>query len=45
MTKLGPDDRPGFKTVPVIKGYDLWAPTYDRGPNPLIMLEEKVTFA
>jgi ubiquinone/menaquinone biosynthesis C-methylase UbiE len=43
MAKLGPDDRPGYKNVEVIEGYDQWASTYDREPNPLVMLEEKVT--
>lgn len=27
--------------VPVEEGYDLWAPTYDRDPNPLLALEER----
>ena len=43
MTKLGADDRPGFKNVDVIEGYDRWACTYDRQVNPLIMLEENIT--
>lgn len=45
MAKLGPDDRPGFKTIGVVDGYDRWAPTYDREPNPLVTLEEPVTLA
>jgi malonyl-CoA O-methyltransferase len=45
MAKLGPDDRPGYQTVGVVEGYDRWASTYDRGPNPLVMLEEPVTLA
>ena len=43
MTKLGADDRPGYKNVAVIEGYDRWASTYDRQTNPLIMLEENTT--
>ena len=43
MTKLGADDRPGYKSVEVIEGYDRWACTYDCQTNPLIMLEENVT--
>ena len=43
MAKLGPDDRPGYKNVEVIQGYNQWASTYEREPNPLVMLEEKVT--
>jgi ubiquinone/menaquinone biosynthesis C-methylase UbiE len=43
MAKLGPDQRPGFKRVDVIEGYNQWASTYDRDPNPLIALEERVT--
>lgn len=27
--------------VPVAKGYDLWAPSYDSSPNPLLALEER----
>jgi ubiquinone/menaquinone biosynthesis C-methylase UbiE len=27
--------------VSVAEGYDLWAPTYDRDPNPLLALEER----
>jgi len=27
--------------VPVEEGYQLWAPTYDRDPNPLVALEER----
>jgi malonyl-CoA O-methyltransferase len=43
VAKLGPDHRPGSKSVEVIEGYDHWASTYDREPNPLVTLEEKVT--
>ncbi len=43
MARLGPDDRPGYKPVEVIEGYDRWASTYDHEPNPLITLEEGVT--
>jgi malonyl-CoA O-methyltransferase len=43
MAKLGPDDRPGSKNVEVVEGYDKWASTYEREPNPLVMLEERVT--
>ncbi len=43
MSKLGPDDRPGFKLVEVVQGYNIWAPTYDTQMNPLIMLEEGVS--
>jgi malonyl-CoA O-methyltransferase len=43
MTKLGPDQRTGYKKMGVIEGYDKWASTYDRDPNPLITLEEKIT--
>jgi len=45
MTKLGPDDRPGFKNVEVVDGYDRWASTYEGEPNPLIRLEEPLTLA
>jgi len=45
MTKLGPDDRPGFKNVEVVDGYDRWAATYEGEPNPLIALEEPLTLA
>jgi len=43
MTKLGADQRVGFKKMGVVEGYDKWASTYDQGPNPLIALEEGVT--
>ena len=43
MTKLGPDDRPGYKDVEVIEGYNRWAATYENDTNPLIRLEERVT--
>ncbi len=43
MAKLGPDDRPGYKNVEVIEGYNRWASIYDKQINPLILLEEKVT--
>lgn len=43
MTKLGPDDRPGYKDIEVVQGYDRWASTYEGEPNPLIMLEEPTT--
>jgi ubiquinone/menaquinone biosynthesis C-methylase UbiE len=29
------------RRVSVTEGYDLWAPTYDRDPNPLLALEER----
>ncbi len=45
MGKLRPDDRPGFKMLGVVEGYDRWAATYDGGPNPLIDLEQPVTLA
>ncbi len=45
MTRLGPDDRPGFKDVEVVEGYDRWASTYEGEPNPLIRLEEPLTLA
>jgi len=45
MTRLGPDDRPGFKNVEVVDGYDRWASTYEGEPNPLIRLEEPLTLA
>jgi len=45
MTKLGPDDRPGFKNVEVSEGYDRWAATYEGEANPLIRLEERLTLA
>ena len=41
--RVGPDDRPGFKSLGVVEGYDVWAPTYDREKNPLILIEEPVT--
>ena len=36
-------ERPGGQApaVPVEQGYQLWAPTYDRDPNPLVALEER----
>lgn len=43
MSKLGPDQRPGYKEIDVVEGYDKWALTYDRDPNPLIAVEEKIT--
>jgi hypothetical protein len=43
MTKLGPDQRPGYKKIGLIEGYNRWTPTYDKGLNPLIFLEERVT--
>jgi len=43
VTKLGPDDRPGYKNVEVVDGYDRWASTYEGEPNPLIRLEERLT--
>jgi len=45
MTRLGPDDRPGFKNVEVVAGYDHWAATYEGEPNPLIRVEEPLTLA
>lgn len=43
MSRLGPDQRAGYINVGVVEGYDIWAPTYDHSPNPLVALEEKVT--
>ena len=43
MARLGPDDRPGYKSIDVIEGYNKWAATYDHQLNPLITLEESVT--
>jgi malonyl-CoA O-methyltransferase len=43
MARLGPDDRPGFKTVESVEGYNRWATTYDHEANPLIRLEESIT--
>ena len=43
MARLGPDEREGHQELGVVEGYDKWASTYDREPNPLIALEEKVT--
>ncbi len=43
MTKLGPDQRIGYKNIGVIEGYAQWASSYDQDPNPLIAVEEKVT--
>jgi len=31
----------GVRRVSVAEGYDLWATTYDRDPNPLLALEER----
>ncbi len=31
----------GVRRVSVTEGYDLWAATYDRDPNPLLALEER----
>jgi malonyl-CoA O-methyltransferase len=43
MSKLGPDQRVGYKKIGILKGYDKWASKYDRDSNPLIALEERVT--
>lgn len=43
MTKFGADDRPGYRNVRVVEGYDRWACTYDHQANPLITLEENIT--
>ncbi len=43
MARLGPDDRPGFKNVEVVDGYDRWAATYEGEANPLIRVEEPLT--
>jgi len=43
MSKLGPDQRPGYKRIAVIEGYDKWSEKYDRESNPLIALEEPIT--
>jgi ubiquinone/menaquinone biosynthesis C-methylase UbiE len=38
-----PDDpTPGSRVVAVEEGYELWAPTYDSDPNPLLALEERM---
>jgi malonyl-CoA O-methyltransferase len=42
MGKLGPDNRPGFRQVDIVEGYDRWASSYDQDPNPLIALEQQV---
>ena len=31
----------GTRALSVTEGYNLWAPTYDQGPNPLLALEER----
>jgi malonyl-CoA O-methyltransferase len=43
MSKPGPDQRPGYKNISVVEGYDKWALSYDSDPNPLIAVEEKIT--
>lgn len=43
MAKLGPDKREEYKRVETVEGYNIWAPTYDEGRNPLIALEEDIT--
>lgn len=43
MSKLGADQREGYRKLEVVDGYDAWASTYDYSPNPLVALEEKVT--
>ncbi len=43
MSKLGPDQRPGYKRIGIIQGYDMWSEKYDRECNPLIALEEPIT--
>ena len=43
MARLGADQRPDYEKLGVIEGYDKWASTYDRDPNPLIAVEERVT--
>ena len=32
-----------YKTVRIIEGYDIWAPTYDKEHNPLIAIEASIT--
>jgi len=39
------EDRKGLKKVGIVEGYNIWAPTYDAEPNPLIALEEDITLA
>jgi len=41
--RLEADQRPGYKDIGVVEGYDKWALTYDRDPNPLIAVEEAIT--
>ena len=43
MSKLGPDQRPGYKRIGIIEGYDKWSERYDQESNPLIALEEPIT--
>ncbi len=43
MARLGADQRPDYEELGVIEGYDKWGSTYDRDPNPLIAVEERVT--
>jgi ubiquinone/menaquinone biosynthesis C-methylase UbiE len=31
-----------YRKVDVREGYDLWAPTYDKAPNPLFQVEERI---
>jgi len=42
MSRVGPDDRPGYIETGVTDGYDKWAAKYDQDPNPLITIEESV---
>jgi ubiquinone/menaquinone biosynthesis C-methylase UbiE len=43
MSKLGPDQRPGYKKIEIIEGYDKWSDKYDSDANPLITLEQEIT--
>jgi ubiquinone/menaquinone biosynthesis C-methylase UbiE len=43
MSKLGADQRAGYRKLGVVDGYNIWASTYDHCPNPLVALEERTT--
>jgi malonyl-CoA O-methyltransferase len=43
LTNRSTNESEEHKTVGIVEGYDVWAPTYDKELNPLIALEESIT--
>jgi malonyl-CoA O-methyltransferase len=43
LTNRSTNPNEGYKTVGIVEGYDIWAPTYDAEHNPLIAVEERIT--